>query len=592
MRLDDKIDVWVNSAFKQRREGYPFYGHGLIKFAEWTRKNGFQKKESAEFQTTTIPCPVVAFVEEKIREDNVTLTITGTVAEENTTESVTQGDNTFTKQLYTTSSTTESITWEVPRFTRKNAVFFLSGLGNKIYEITNITDNIINPESGGKISFFGLASEGSKVLYYLGMNKIHNLIQEILRGIWQAPTKCPYCGGTGFFQGFSCPQCTTYGYSGYNATKGIQIDKGYDVGVTRPKYSSYPLTEAQNEVVNKFVNKCWTQKWWVTPTVSEIKRMFAHFYNVGENEVYITERYHLQMPHWEVEVPIEGAIGSPFDAGDTDLMRYIAESITPAGVTVFIGFYDIVVLAEITTTCEAFTPDIWDSSYIGNWYGRWNFRYPWHNGWSNAQNNFETGCSGVLLSGSGVSIAHPNDRFRHVLQVSGVDAYAESGFACQSSGSFEYWCHPMTASWRCEFINSSCSGAQGTGFWIGYNQSSEGFENSAGIVKKMCTDNDAYLRIRFDCLNDNYQFYINKNLEASGTFATGVEHFDKIKFRNTTSGVSYYDNMTSNWTTGFEIGDSWQTLYPWGWGHCHQNNVSGVSGLYENYFRKGIPFNV
>lgn len=585
MRLNDKIDVWLNTAFKRTREDLPIYsGHNFVKLAEWSRESGYRKISDTAWEdsiTYVIPCPIVAIVDKKIREDNLTLTITGNVAEEYGEETYEQIGKTITKKTWTTSSNTETIEWEVPRFTRKNAVFLLSGLGKRIYEISNITSNVSLPDEGGIISFYGLASEGSKVLYYLGMNKIQNMILEIVKSIWQHPTKCPRCDGTGIVNNERCPQCDGYRYSGYNATKNIQIKKGYDVGLTREKFGSYPLTNDQDNKVWEFVNRSWTQYWWVTPTKSEIRRLFAHFYQVGENEIIIEERHHLQMPHWDISLPDEVSFGAPFDV-DRELMRFIARSITPAGVTVFIGFYQIKIFGTLDGIQDdhLFGYEYLDSAmdHMHHLYG---FRYDLWNGWNEATDNFEREGTGNVgnWTYSNAYIRHPNDRFRHMLSLEGSGAYAETGFVTRTSGNLEFWCHPYTSSWRCEFLDGT------TGFWIGYEQSQTGFVDSNGRFHAMMSDNEAFLKVSFD--SGVYDIYVNRTLKSTGV---GDVNVSSIRFINTSNGTGLFDCIGLGWDASYEVGDAWQDLYTWGWGINHADDVSGVSGLYENYFRKRIPF--
>ena len=99
MDIRDQINYYLNTAFKQGIELDPKAGHSLILLAEWSRKYGFVKKDSALYEDVVVPCPVIAIVEEKIREDNLTLTITGSVAELSGTETFSQIGREITKDV-------------------------------------------------------------------------------------------------------------------------------------------------------------------------------------------------------------------------------------------------------------------------------------------------------------------------------------------------------------------------------------------------------------------------------------------------------------------------------------------------------------
>ena len=604
MDIRDQIDYYLNTAFKRVNVGTPSAGHNLIQFAEWNRTDGFVKKDIAEYGEVVVPCPVIAIVDTKIRESNLTLTITGKVAQQTGTETFNQIGREITKDVYGESETTIETTFEVPRFTRTGATFLLSGLENKIYEITDITSNVdVFGQRGGKIKFYGLASDGSKVLWLLGMYKIHNTIKEIINGIWVVPSVCPYCNATGIDPdtGDTCPQCQSYGYSGYNAEKGIQIDKGYDVRLTREKYSEYPVTDAQNMKIWEFVNKVWTQKWHVTPTVKNIKALFAHFYNLREEDIIITERYHFSMPHWQVNLPLETALGSPFDAGETDLANFIAESVTPAGVNVFVGFYETRFIGNLDDMFEQdfffmkskpkiLSKRMWEIGSLSEVYDDWGSRFRCYNGWNDALDSFEV--TGVALSGvwatSGTAnIYNANDRLRHVARLIGNGSSMvydlESPY---SSGHTEFWIHPESSDLRCSLL----SAGDGELYYVEYNQLETGFKDGSSMFHNMYPDNEAHVRIYWNDGQSETKVFINREEVDVGSSPIG--DVSKVKFHNTSDGTGFIDAFGATPVGGYLVNQNWQTLYPWGWGLNHLDFLGGVSGLLQNYFLPDMPFNI
>jgi len=601
MDIRDQIDYYLNTAFKRVREQTPHAGTNIIELAEWSRTEGFIKKNVSLYDSVTAPGPVIAIVDEKIRENNLTLTIYGRVAEKAGTETWTQIGMELTKDVYEKGSEIVQAYLEIPRFTGKSACWLISGLGNKIYEITDITANVdIFGEKGGKVKFYVLASVGSQLIWLLGMYKIHNMIKKILNSIWLAPTTCPYCNGTGIDPntGDTCPQCLSYGYSGYNAEKSIQIDKGYDVRLTREKFSDYPVTNAQNAKIWEFVNKCWTQKWWVTPTISEIKRMFAHFYNVRKEDIIITERYHHSMPHWQINLPLTSTLGAPFEAGDTDLAEYIARSVTPAGVSVFVGFYGIEQIGDLDDFLEQgllamkvkpkiLTKKFWEMGSLSYNYDDWNSRFRCYNGWIEAVDNFES--SGVALSGiwqtsGAVDIFNANDRFRHVARLKGNGSSMSYMVGTYDSGHVDFWIHPESSTLRCSILTTGLQEL----YWVEYNQSQSGFVDSSKPLLNIFPDNDSHISIYYDQNASDRKTFINKTLLSSGNTSGNVGY---IKFHNTTTGTGFIDGFGITNVIGYTKNKNWQTLYPWGWGLNHLDCLSGISGLLYNYFLPDILFN-
>lgn len=604
MDIRDQIDYYLNTAFKRINEQTPYAGHNLIELAEWNRTDGFIKKDTAKFGDVVVPCPVIAIVETKIRESNLTLTITGKVAEQTGTETFEQIGRSITKEVYGVGATTIQTTFELPRFTRTGATFLISGLENKIYEISDITENVeIFGQRGGKIKFYGLASDGAKVLWLLGMYKIHNTIKEIINSIWTVPTTCPYCSGSGVDpdSGDTCPQCLSYGYSGYNAEKGIQIDKGYDVKLTREKFSEYPVSDANDAKIWEFVNKIWTQKWWVTPTPNNIKDLFAHFYNVRSEDIIITERFHFSMPHWQIDLPIETQLGSPFDAGDTELAKFIAESVTPAGVNVFVGFYETRFIGNLDDMFEQdlfymkskpkiLSKKLWEIGSLEHIYDDWGSRFRCYNGWNEAVDTFEvTGIalSGIWQTGGAVDIFNANDKFRHVARLKGNGSSMIYDFGTPiASGHVEYWIHTESSDLRCSLLSAGDAEL----YYVEHNQSETGFKDGSSMFLNMFPDNEAHVRIYWNEGASETKVFINREIATSGGVAIG--NVSKIKFHNTSVGTGFIDGFGATPISGYSINQNWQTLYPWGWGLNHSDCLSGISGLYQNYFLPDMPFNI
>ena len=616
MDLRDQIDIYLNSSWKRGIDDTPYAGHQLVKFGEWSRTDGFVKKDSAMFKGDTylaIPCPVIVFIETKIREKDLILTITGKTTALLNTEEFSQLGTKITKKLYRPTQTTTQTTLTIPRFTRTGGIFLLSGLGNNIYDISTVTSNQTEGSTivGGKVSFYGLASEGSKIMYYLGMFNLHNTIKKIINGIWIAPTLCPTCEGIGSYLGDTCPQCKGYKYSGQNAERGIAIAKAYDVGITREKFPEidYPLSDTNWNTVNKFINKAWTQKWHCTPTVTQIKKMFAHFYNVEVGEILITERNHFSMPHWDISLPIAGSVGSPFDTGDVDLMKFIAESVTPAGVNVFVGFYQLTWIGNLDELVDE------DAAYLYNFqgypmismkylessieqdFGLWRGRWRTWNGWCDCVDNFETDLSKWTESGV-VSLFNANDIGRHWCKIEGSSyIQTETGYNISTAtGVSEIWFHPKEDTLR---FGAYLTGIDQWAFYVDFKGS--GFYDHYNVlIREAINDCDYHVKIEFvadDYLGGQLGYISNIKINQDSV-VTGIQFLNSmapgrpIRIEKIGVGSGYVDNFGGTWVNGYTDNNNWQRLYPWGWGTNHADSLSGVINLYEDYFRKDKFFNI
>ena len=604
--IREQIGIYLNTSFKQTRDGTIYAGHNLVNFGYWSRTEGFVKKNSSSKGTVAVPCPVIAIVDEKIRESNLVLTIVGKIAEDNGTEDFEQLGTTITKKLYKTGIVERSTTLTIERFTRPTAIFLLSGLGNKIFDITVTSDVLANEDqiAGGKVTFYGLASEGSRILYYLGMFNLHNTFKKVINSIWISPTKCPTCNGTGSVAGDLCPQCKGYKFSGENASRRIALDKGHDVKISRRSFESYPLTESEWSVVWRFINKSWTQKWWVTPTILEIKRMFAHFYNVLPAAIRITERFHFSMPQWNISLPREGTFGSPFVLGDIDLMKFVAESVTPAGVNVFVGFYDIQYLGNFDDLDDSIfsfvgdshplTKKIWQSSF-GQYRGLWRQRFRFWNGWCECTDNFEGDLSNWNESGV-VDIHNANDIGRHWCRLKNDSAITTvTGLnICNPTGVLEVWIHPCDTDLR---IGAYLSGIDLWAFYVDF-QDGGFYDHDGNLIRYANSHNDYHLSIDFvtDVVSSGVLGYIpnvriNRNIVASNIpFLNSMGPNRPVRIESSGIGYSFVDNFGGNWIPDYETNDNWQRLYPWGWGKNHRDCLSGVDNLYEKYFRNDKVF--
>jgi len=507
MRTKELIRL-MPTQYKRVNEDNPLYaGHFMPLLGEWDEENGWVKRQDLEYNSEVLACPIVAVVDTKFGKKDCVLTITGKQAQYLETTETVSGTYTLKRKIYEDAGTTIEADLSIPRFTRPYATFLIAGLGRNIWGIQNVTANV--SDNVGKISLYALASAGSKIIYWMGIHFLAEELREILRP-WIAPSKCSRCGGTGIepdTESTDCKQCLGYKYSGYSATKYVQRKLGFDVGLARQLLDWDNMTDADHQIVRKFISKAWTQKWWVTPTKNEILRLFAHFYDIDESQIWITERFNPQEPVWKIVLPAEGgSLASPFSYDefttvDRDLMKYIARSVTPAGVSVFVGFYDTYEIGDM----EGFGDRMLFVSGLAPMYSSIEHEFElfgtqrndFFNGWTEATDNFERVSIGSYWEISGdVNIFNANDMNRHFAHLEdnsymATDTELATGIS-EASGSFELWVHPVD-----NVLRIGCKDDSGDWcFYIDFDE--DGFyDNSNNLLTKVTPDSDYHLSLYY-----------------------------------------------------------------------------------------------
>lgn len=579
MRTTELIRM-MPTQFRRTTENPLYSGHFIPLLGYWTEDEGWVKKQDLEFESETLSCPIIAVVETKIGNKDLALTITGKQSEYDNTTERTEGDYTLKRKTYKDASTTIEVELIVPRFTRPYGTFLITGLGNNIWGISDITTEVEN--CAGKINFYALASNGSRIIYWMGIHFLAEELREILRP-WIAPPKCSRCSGTGLepdAEDTACKQCFGYKYSGYSAIKKGQRNLGFDVGLARDILDWDNLTDNDHDLIKKFINKCWTQKWWVTPTLSEVKRIFSHFFDVPVDNIRVVERYNEQEPVWQIFLPNVASIASPFGEGgiltssDTELMKYIARSITPAGVSVFVGFYTDLYIGDLI--------GFDDSLYIKPFEMPYSSLYPeyelhgipridFYNGWTLATDNFERETSLGWETNGTVEIVNVNDMNRHMAMLSG-DSYMQSGIS-NSNGTIELWVHPDDNMLRVGTIDGSSQ-------WMWYVEfDTNGFYDNDGYLITMAkSHNDYHLSIDYNDTSQQYDVRIMKETVATGISYLNPGPVSKFRIQNYVTGESYIDAVGVTEDSNYNLNDNWQRLHEYGLGINNEYFATGVSG--------------
>jgi len=455
MRPQEVIKL-IPTGFKQVTSDPLYTGHSMPLLGTWTKADGWKKKQILEFEGLTLACPIVAIVNEKVGKFDLDLKIEAKTSKYKQTVEKEQGDYTLKRKIYEPDGTT-SATLTIPRYTRPFAMFLVSSLGKNIYDISDVYPTNDVECDDAEVQFYALASEGSRIIYWLSLHRVAMALQEIINGFWIAPPYCSRCQGSGIepdTDSDTCCQCEGYRFDGYNATKYIQRQRGFDVGLARDVLDWDNLSEEDHFIIKKFINKCWTQKWWVTPTVSEIKRFFAHFYQVDESNIQIEERFDSHEPVWRLTLPYDAGDVSPFGTlteDDRDLLKYLAQSVTPAGVNVFVGFYEDYGSFGGDEEWQMSRPSFWGirSTVFQEQYNEWGAtRFFGFNGWTEANWHFEGDDPLDDFTTNGIiEVVNVNDMNRNMCKLED-NAYIDLdfddilGFTALGEGTLELWAHP------------------------------------------------------------------------------------------------------------------------------------------------------
>ena len=605
MRTREIIKL-MPTQFRQMTNNPLNTGHYIPLLGTWTKADGYVKKQSLTYLGKSLACPIIAVVHDRVGKEDLILTITAKTSVYDSTEEKTQGDYTIKRKMYTPTETTIQTTLTIPRFTRQWATFLLTGLGKMCYEITSITDD--NNYDTSKIEFYALASSGSKIIYWLGLHKLAETLRDIFQGLWISPTRCFRCKATGIEPGTTepCKQCDGYKYSGYNATRSIQRNKGLDVGLSRKILDWDNMTDDDHKIVKEFINKAWTQKWHVTPTVKQIKLLFAHFLQLHVDDIRIEQRFHMQEPVWKILLPTRASGASPFGRkiyeNYEDLLKYIARSVTPAGVSVFVGFYDTGWFGEFDWDTSRpsilnFKSGAFEARYRQMGKGRWTF----YNGWTKGVDHFErlgTGIGGIWNVSGNVTIVNVNDQNRHMVKF--VDSsYIEhdgdvSGVA---TGQFEMWVHPQDTEMRFGLAD-----ANGLAMYLKYNNNGF-YDHNNNLLRAGLPHCDYHLMVDFvvDAQGPGStgqygyirEIQINKKVVSTGyNFLKTLGANPNMRIQNVGTGTGFMDAYGNSWnSTGYKIGDNWQRLHRKGFGLYNRDYATGQLGsimateLHYNYIR-------
>jgi len=283
---------------------------------------------------------------------------------------------------------------------------------------------------------------------------------------------------------------------------------------------------------------------------------------IEEDEVLITERFNLQEPVWELELPGKAQVESPFGRtteADRELMEYIAESITPAGVSVFVGFYQRIQFGQFDFEDSIILP-ISVESGIEHVYEEWGQpRWDFWNGWTEATRVFE-GSVEMDIFGD-VSIFNANDQNRHVCKLKD-NAYIETGMM-EDSGYFDLWIHPEDTIMRVGIIDIS-------GDWklyVEYN-SSGFFDHNGNLLTLATSDSDYHIGCEFylsggSCYSD---ISIQRELYIENIVCLTDLSGDKFRVENIGIGNGFVDAIGLSTDPDYEQYDNWCRLAPWGWG--------------------------
>ena len=370
MNINDEIKI-IGPGFRRFSDDGIRKGYWTPELARWSDKNSFEQKISLQsfnyvdgLKVTGVivnACPLVCILESEVAANDLTVEITGNTGIPS--GYIVSGDETITgfskdhqygvdiyRREWVTGGEVFQHSFTIPAHALPGKTYLMPN--KRIYEVTSVK---VSPRETifplTDIKFYGLADNGSKILYSFNWNKTYEDLKSILYSRFAAPKRCPSCYGSGVISGLSCSQCNGYKYSGWNSTGYMFEQIANEVGVVPNKEDSFEV----------YQDKVWAMKSWVTPTKKEVKRYFSHFARIEEDEVEIrltNRNTSTSGVESIVEIMLPFTIPLSRFSVDDSIWREMASSIEPAGVMVnfsFVvsGFQDGSIIIKELSSSEA-----------------------------------------------------------------------------------------------------------------------------------------------------------------------------------------------------------------------------------------------
>lgn len=352
MRITDEVEL-IGPGFRRFQGDNIHMGFWTPELARWSDENGFVEKQDLQTYTYTSgekitgvevnACPIVCVVESQIAERDLTIQITGYTG--SPSGAVLSGSIWITgfskthqygtdiyRREWVTGGSEYRYSFTIPAHTLPGKTYLIPN--KRIYRITNA---IVSPQRQDQpltnLGFYGLADNGSKLLYSFNWNKMQEDLRTMLYSFFTAPKKCPTCNGSGYVadESDTCQQCNGYKYSGWNST-GFMLDQiAKEVGVVQESGESFEM----------YQDKIWAKKWYVSPQKTQIQKYFSHFARVETGEVSITNNFRTIATSGVesiVDIMLPYVIPqSRFSTSDT-FWNTMAESVEPGGVKIRFSF--------------------------------------------------------------------------------------------------------------------------------------------------------------------------------------------------------------------------------------------------------------
>lgn len=352
MKITDEVSL-IGPGFKRFTDDHIHMGFWTPELARWSDLNSFEPKTSLQeyYYSSGVKItgakvnasPVICVVESQIAERDLTIQITGNTGIPS--GYIVSGDVTITgystnhqhgtdvyRREWTTGGEEFRYSFIIPAHTLPEKTYLLPN--KRIYEITNIS---VNPQRQDQpltqLNFHALADNGSKLIYTYNWNKVYNDLRTMLYGTFAAPKKCPTCNGSGYVvdEADTCQQCNGYKYSGWNATGYIFDQIARSVGIAQESGESFEV----------YQDKVWAKRWEVIPTVSSIKKYFAHFAHCTTGEVGIYNNFRTTNTSGVeciVDIMLPYVLPEARFSTSNTFWNVMAESCEPAGINIRFSF--------------------------------------------------------------------------------------------------------------------------------------------------------------------------------------------------------------------------------------------------------------
>jgi len=228
------------------------------------------------------PSPILLIVQNKVRENDVTLEIY--VKRVDLTGYDSDGNPTYSNPYYS------HITKVIPAFTDFDTTYYLEM--DNVVEVLSIVGS--NGKKGDSFAIYGLGDTNIKIMWATNKDRVRDAIYRAFDQRFCGFKMCSYCFGTGTDpDGNTCSTCNGTGQTNELSAKRYGLDLlSTDAGIVRWESQKYDSNDTESDKDAKdrsFRHRVHGQRMWIVPRKPDIQSVFAKFLDKNPEDIIIYE---------------------------------------------------------------------------------------------------------------------------------------------------------------------------------------------------------------------------------------------------------------------------------------------------------------